>query len=402
MDTQSGVFSMAFGAPAAEPVAVTRWTAQLSDSQAEHDYRIQRFADERRRAWLMMGLVSAAGVLNFLVELSAYRHGASSPAALIPTLVPIFLPLLGLGILLQASTPWMLESLMVIFVSIGMVTRLIMLTLHPAMTDMWPTMMVGIVFIVYLYLPIRFVASLALTAAFSIVAPIWWAWSQGTRLPPDQFYRALVWLLLANALAGVAANSLQRTLRSRFAQSLVLRQLLSVDALTGIANRRRFDGALALEWRRCGRAGVPLSLLMIDVDHFKRYNDHWGHQRGDECLRRVAHILLDAVGRPGDLVARYGGEEFVCLLPEIGLAEARAVAARCAAAVEQADIAHPRSPAGRRLTISIGVASVSDFTAAPATLVALADQLLYVAKNAGRDQIAEGELRGAPPVARAA
>jgi diguanylate cyclase (GGDEF)-like protein len=402
MDTQSGVFSMPFGTPAMEPVAVTRWTARLVDPKAEHDYRIQRFADERRRAWLMMGLVAAASVLNFFVEFSAYRHGASPPAALILHLVPIFLPLLGLGILLQASTPWMLEWLMVIFVSIGMTTRLALLTLNPAMMAMWPTMMVGIVFVIYLYLPIRFTAAVVLTSVFSSVAPVCWTWAQATRLSPDQFYRVLIWLLLANALAGVAANSLQRSLRSRFAQSLMLRQLLSIDALTGIANRRRFDAALALEWRRCERAGVPLSLLMIDVDYFKRYNDHWGHQRGDECLRRVARLLLDAVGRPGDLVARYGGEEFVCLLPEIGLAEARAVAARCAAAVEQADIAHPRSPAGPRLTISIGAASASDFTPAPASLVALADKLLYVAKDAGRDQIAEGELRGMLPVARAA
>jgi diguanylate cyclase (GGDEF)-like protein len=220
-------------------------------------------------------------------------------------------------------------------------------------------------------------------------------------LPLEQFFRTLVWLLLANAFGAIAANSLHRSLRMQFSQSLLLQQLLSTDSLTGIANRRRFDGALKREWRRCRRAGAPLSLLMIDVDYFKSYNDKFGHHRGDDCLRQVARLLVGGVKRPGDLLARFGGEEFVCLLPEVGLAGARAVAHRLVAMVQGAGIAHPGSPS-LRLTISIGVAAASDLQDEPETLFALADKLLYSAKSAGRDQVMAGALVRNQPVTVAA
>ena len=182
----------------------------------------------------------------------------------------------------------------------------------------------------------------------------------------------------------------------------MLQQLLSTDALTAIANRRRFDETLAREWRRCQRSGLPLSLLMIDVDHFKAYNDHCGHPQGDACLRQVASLLTDTASRPGDLVARYGGEEFVCLLPDIGSAGALAVAEKLAAALKDAAIDHPRSPAGPRLTLSIGVATTRRFSGEPENLVAFADKLLYAAKAAGRNQIKVGQLAAKPAIARAA
>jgi diguanylate cyclase (GGDEF)-like protein len=180
----------------------------------------------------------------------------------------------------------------------------------------------------------------------------------------------------------------------------VLQKLLSTDAMTGIANRRRFDSMLEREWRRCQRAGAPLSALMIDVDHFKAYNDYYGHLQGDACLRQVARLLFQAVGRPADLVARYGGEEFICLLPEIGMAGALAVANKVTASLRNADISHPRSPSGPRLTISIGVATAKRPSGQPEELVACADKLLYAAKAAGRNQVMVGQL--AAPVAVAA
>ena len=234
---------------------------------------------------------------------------------------------------------------------------------------------------------------MVLAAVFSVVGFTWWLTVQGGLLPVDQFYRGLVWLTFANALGFIASNSLHRSQRTQFAQSLVLKQLLSTDSMTGIGNRRRFDYALDREWRRCGRSGRPLSVLMIDVDHFKAYNDHHGHQQGDECLRLVARLLVESVGRPGDLVARYGGEEFVCLLPEIDGDGARAVAEKFADALAEAAIPHPGSTLDGRLTISIGVASVDDLnTRRPMEAVALADKLLYEAKRAGRDQIAAATL----------
>lgn len=404
MDTRAGAFPASFDAPppALQPVAVTRWSARLADPQCERDYLAQRFPDGRRRALLLMGLVAAASGLNFLIEVYAYLRDAGSLAVLIPPFAMILLPIAGSLIVLRIRTPRMLEMFMVGGASIGMTIRMVVVALHPHMTDMGPAMMVGILFVIYLYLPIHFVSSVAMAVAFSILAPLWWWLSLGSTLPPDQFFRTIVWLLLSNALGFVAANSLQRSLRTQFAQSLLLQQLLSTDALTGIANRRRFDSALDREWRRCRRTGAPISLLMIDVDHFKPYNDQFGHQQGDDCLRQVARLLLDGAGRPGDLVARYGGEEFICMLPDNGMAGALTVANKLIVAVRHADIYHPRSPAGARLTISIGVATAKDLSGAPSALIAFADKLLYAAKAAGRNQVIVGHLNAGKAAARAA
>jgi diguanylate cyclase (GGDEF)-like protein len=141
---------------------------------------------------------------------------------------------------------------------------------------------------------------------------------------------------------------------------------------------------------------------MIDVDHFKPYNDQFGHQQGDDWLRQVARLLLDGVGRPGDLIARYGGEEFICMLPVNGMAGALAVANKLIAAVRQADIHHPRSPAGTRLTLSIGAATAKDLSGGLDALMALADKLLYAAKSAGRNQVKVGQLGNGKTAAGAA
>jgi diguanylate cyclase (GGDEF)-like protein len=379
--------------PDIEPVGVSRWTARLADSQCEHDYRLDRFADDRRRGLLLMVLAATAGWLQLSIELYAYSRGASTAFALIPPVSSICLPTLGFLVIRRLRSPGALEVVMMAAAAVGTINRLAVVMLHPDLNYMWPTMMVGIVLVIYLVFPVRFVTSIVLVAIISVVMPTWWALSLGAELPPDQFIRGIIWLVFANALGFIAANSLQRSLRLQYAQSLVLKELLSTDSMTGIGNRRRFDDALDREWRRCSRSGRPLSLLMIDVDHFKAYNDHCGHLQGDDCLRRVARLLVGSVGRPGDLVARYGGEEFVCLLPEIGDAGARAVAEKLSAAIEAAAIPHPAYATDGRLTVSIGVATVNDLSLRqPGEVVALADKLLYAAKRAGRDQVMAGAL----------
>ena len=136
----------------------------------------------------------------------------------------------------------------------------------------------------------------------------------------------------------------------------LLRHLAFVDGLTGIHNRRHFDSQLAVEWSRASRAGRPLSVLMCDVDFFKRYNDHYGHQAGDDCLRRVATSMRAALKRPADLIARYGGEEFACILPDTDLAGALHLAEELSAAVQGACIEHAASITAEIITLSIGVA----------------------------------------------
>ena len=167
-----------------------------------------------------------------------------------------------------------------------------------------------------------------------------------------------------------------------------LRRLSSLDGLTGIANRRQFDEVLDLEWRRSYRAEAPLSLLMIDIDHFKAFNDAYGHQRGDDYLKAIAAALRDGLNRPGDLVARYGGEEFVVVLPATDEAGAISCAERLRESVLTVEVPHERPGATLSATVSIGVATVHPREgSSSATLIAAADEALYRAKAEGRDRV---------------
>jgi diguanylate cyclase (GGDEF)-like protein/PAS domain S-box-containing protein len=160
------------------------------------------------------------------------------------------------------------------------------------------------------------------------------------------------------------------------------------DHLTGLPNRRFVDHAIVTELRRCARTGAPLSALMIDVDYFKNYNDHAGHQRGDECLRAIATQLLARVKRPLDIIGRYGGEEFILILPATEAGAARQIADAALDAVRELAIPHPASPYGH-VTLSIGVATLEDATGDVLLrcdeLLSHADRALYSAKAVGRN-----------------
>lgn len=169
--------------------------------------------------------------------------------------------------------------------------------------------------------------------------------------------------------------------RTRFAE-MAMR-----DSLTGVPNRRAFEEALEREWRLALRSQRTISLLLVDIDLFKQYNDRYGHLAGDASLRRVAEVLQQALKRPADLLARYGGEEFVLILPTTPGAGAREVAARLCKRVNQLGVRHDDSPT-RNLTISVGVASIvpSD-DMAPDALISAADRALYTAKRKGRNRV---------------
>ncbi len=168
-----------------------------------------------------------------------------------------------------------------------------------------------------------------------------------------------------------------------------LATLASQDGLTGLANRRHFDERLHAEWRRAAGDETPLSLLMVDVDHFKKFNDQYGHQAGDACLKSVAKVLATEARRPGDLAARYGGEEFVLLLPNTDEVGCASVAARLRESLNALNIPHILNPPSKRVTLSTGGATgwpSADAANAHPSLVAAADRALYAAKNAGRDR----------------
>lgn len=175
-----------------------------------------------------------------------------------------------------------------------------------------------------------------------------------------------------------------------------LQRLATLDGLTQLANRRKFDEYIHTEWRRALRDSQPISLLLCDVDHFKRYNDCYGHQAGDACLRWVAHALESQAHRVTDLAARYGGEEFAIILPNTDLAGALAVAKHVVHAVRELTIPHKGSSVSDYITVSIGVASTIPRSGTlPTRLIAQADRNLYQAKAKGRNCVCgEGEVRG--------
>jgi diguanylate cyclase (GGDEF)-like protein/PAS domain S-box-containing protein len=192
-----------------------------------------------------------------------------------------------------------------------------------------------------------------------------------------------------------AREELARARAAAEAANRELAILSTTDSLTGLANRRRFDETLQAEWQRGARAARPLSLAMLDVDWFKRYNDHYGHQAGDECLRALAGVLGAQAHRISDLAARYGGEEFAVIAPDTDAAGMLRLAESIHTALEALALPHAESPLGR-VTVSIGLAVlVPGDAASPAALLRLADEALYRAKAQGRNRTVPGSTPAA-------
>ena len=164
--------------------------------------------------------------------------------------------------------------------------------------------------------------------------------------------------------------------------------LSSRDDLTEIANRRCFDEFLRKEWGRSTRTGVPVSLILCDIDHFKLFNDHYGHREGDKCLCRIARVINEHAKRGGDLAARYGGEEFILILPDTKLENALNLANRIRQSIEELTIEHKTSKISKVVTASLGVATmIPTRDLPPGDLVEKADAALYAAKLSGRNKV---------------
>jgi diguanylate cyclase (GGDEF)-like protein/PAS domain S-box-containing protein len=184
-----------------------------------------------------------------------------------------------------------------------------------------------------------------------------------------------------------------RDITDRKNLELELSELALIDSLTGLANRRAFDQALEREWRRTLREGLEMSLLLLDLDHFKRFNDQYGHQVGDDCLRAVAAAILNTVRRPEDIAARYGGEEIAVILPNTQNASAMLIAEKLRSAVEGLRLPHSANPEGGGwVTASVGAATAISRSGGtivmPQTLLSAADAALYNAKREGRNRVA--------------
>jgi len=216
----------------------------------------------------------------------------------------------------------------------------------------------------------------------------------------DYVTKPIHWAVLRQRVRRlIQTNWTMRELRQKIARERLLMaklegvnqellRLASIDGLTQIANRRCFDEYLQREWKRLTREQAPLSLILCDIDFFKAYNDTYGHQAGDQCLKEVAKIILETVKRPADMVARYGGEEFVVVLPNTEVKGAFQVAEAIQMELKARAIPHRASRVSQSITLSVGVAGIiPSAIISPTTLIAEADQALYQAKIAGRDRV---------------
>jgi diguanylate cyclase (GGDEF)-like protein len=229
-------------------------------------------------------------------------------------------------------------------------------------------------------LPIVAAAGLSLNSVFAT----WWTY----------VYQASIMVVLIifvlTSLGFLFYRQIQRLLVAEEELRLAHRDLEHIaktDSLTGLPNRRCFDATLAQEWSRACRTGNSVALILIDIDWFKQYNDHYGHVLGDDCLRQIAQLIGKSINRPADLAARYGGEEFVILLPETELAGAVKIAEEVRSAIEAAKIEHRGSTLGI-VTISAGVtANHQQGVILAIDLLEKADSLLYRAKRMGRNRV---------------
>lgn len=247
---------------------------------------------------------------------------------------------------------------------------------------------------------LRFWYAVATSAAIMAIH-LWCALNIVT--PEPRLMPAISSLMLATAFFTLMANhALERDERRRYLFSLRRRHLLQqldsahdrlqkisrVDGLTGVFNRHHVQEYLEQTWQRAAHEGSEIAVVLIDVDHFKKYNDLYGHQAGDTCLQQVAQALKGCLRRPGDVVARYGGEEFIAVLPNTDAAQASQAAERVRRAVQALQLRHGASDTERVVTVSVGVASCRATPARDSrTVVEIADQALYRAKHGGRNRM---------------
>jgi diguanylate cyclase (GGDEF)-like protein len=206
-------------------------------------------------------------------------------------------------------------------------------------------------------------------------------------MPSLALIQFLAMLLMTNVICAAGGYNLEYARRTAWLEGRLLAEIALLDGLTGIPNRRRLDAHLLQAWQQCLRDRKPIALLFIDIDGFKAYNDHYGHQAGDEALKAVASVLVRFGRRPLDMAARFGGEEFALVLCDTKAGPALKTAGDIIEAVRGLDIAHAQSSAAPVLTVSVGVACV--VPAMPRhcdELLRLADQSLYVAKKQGRNR----------------
>ncbi len=295
---------------------------------------------------LLLGLVSS---------FSSHRHRIYPPLAMVASTV------LGLGV-----------AAIQIIAALG------------GMSILFPCMMLTIIFIYFMSGLIFYHA----VAANMVVLFVYLAVGSELQLPAHEFaYNALA-MISANLFGASVVYMHEKTSRKRFLEASLLREMVARDGLTGIQNRRMFDHHIQRAWQQAVREEERVAVLLVDIDCFKDYNDRYGHQAGDECLRAVAVSLSQCARRPMDFVARYGGEEFAVVLYEASREYVAEVLTRIQRSIAELNIPHEASRVASRLTVSIGAAFILPSSARTYQgLIQLADEALYSAKEQGRNRV---------------
>ena len=357
------------------------------DPGLEAAYRVDQFND--RIGFLRTNLFILAALVFVIVEIDHVVMPAVR--MIVPDLVRIgvIIPLLGIGFALtfwRGAATWYPRVMSVLQPIVMILVAWIGLQAweqgEPRVFVRLPIAMVATYFV--LGLPCRTaVAGNVVAIAFYIAA----ATIKG--MPGAELTYYLAMLLMTSVICAAGAYNLEHATRTAWLEGQLLAETALQDGLTGIPNRRRFDEHLPRAWHQAAREGRTIALLLADIDHFKRYNDRYGHQAGDEAMRAVAGVLAGYARRPLDLAARYGGEEFALLLFGAPREQAARIAEEILAAVRALAIDHADSGAAPVLTVSVGIASVTPVARRScAGLVQLADQALYAAKDGGRDRAA--------------
>jgi diguanylate cyclase (GGDEF)-like protein len=394
MANQAGRFTATEPPEAWQGPAIVGLTHVFADPDVERRYMSAAEPHSRRRLAMFVTVAALLSVVSSLL-LVVPQPVAAGTHPIWPGLMQLAVTI-GFGVVLMrtrlaAAIEWLGLAFGVFFAAA------ICLALVAQPDEAGGAIVMGSISLLYLLLPVRltFLGPLAACASGAMIA----AWSIRDPVPqPAAVAELLLWVWVVNLLGIMVLRTVRLSLRTQWAQAQTLLQVRSHDGLTGLASRQFIEQALAREWVQGQRTAAPLSLLLVNVDHFRLLNDCIGYEAGDACLREVGATIGACFTGPGDLVARVGGDEFAGLSSDTGEQAARAVAERIMEAMRAAAIAHPCSPIGPHVTVSIGVA-----TARPMKfhqgweLMALADRLLHAAKHDGRNRLSQQTLGAAPP-----
>jgi diguanylate cyclase (GGDEF)-like protein len=356
--------------------------ARPLEVEFRHSFRAESLPAVRRSLWI---------AVVFVIGFSWLTHMVLDPVVnrLLDTIrFVVFTPLLALGLVLVhsrwyhklyplaslASAP--IFGIGVTVIAIIAATHGVSLISSVVLVTIYIYFMLGLLFYQAL------ASALLVFFAYLVIAP-----SYG--LPSAVMLVDIGVLVFSNILGALVCYTLERANRTNFLEERLLTEMASRDGLTGINNRRVFDEHLARIWPQAIRDRIPLALMLIDIDHFKAYNDCYGHQVGDECLRQVAWCLMRSARRPLDVTTRYGGEEFAIVLYDARREHIEDVARKIQTGIEALAIEHIASPLQhKRVTVSIGAACVDPVSGrSHYGFIQLADEALYAAKERGRDRV---------------